>query len=745
MLRSAGVFALALAAAAAQLPAQDQRSIAGRVLSLSDSTPLASVQVTVSGGRFGLTDSSGTFTLDAPPGSIQIAIRRVGIVPDTVSVPAGQDSVVIYARLLAVPLGVVRVEAEVAPERARFDTLALPGIVTLSARDIARTPALLEPDVIRAIQLLPGTVARNDYSIGYNVRGGEADQNLVAVDGATVFNPSHLGGLFGTFDVNAIDRVDFMTSGFPATYPGRLSSILDINVRPGSTERWHGSGAITLLSSKLLLEGPVGPSSILVGARRTYVDQVIKAFSKEEFPYYFADAIGKVNLPYGSGSELSLTAFWDRDILDQNLIEGSEGVDPIDLRFHWGNSLAAANWRHRAGRTVFNQHLSYTEFSIGFGFPGLLELGNRARLWSGRTAATLTAGSHSIGLGGQFETYDLPFTISAAALGDSAFYRRNHQPRVWSAVLDDQWQVMPSLLVRGGVRGDRVPGASFTGLSPRASFKFFLTPDQALTGSAGRYHQVVQSARDQEVPLDIFEFWVGADRNVPVARSDHLVVGYERWLGAANQISIEAYRKTFDDLIAPREGFANRAPEDEFRPVRGNAWGIDLLLRRHAGTVRGWVAYSFGRAVRESEGLTYQPSHDRRHTLNIVVELPGPLHSEMALRWGLGSPLPYTPFIGEWRHTEYSPTRGRFVQPENEPLGGALNSARYPAYSRGDLGLRWRGHLWSVQWEPYLQVVNVYNRRNVFAHFYDFGSAPPRRTTLFQLPFLLSFGAEFSW
>src|SRR6202040_322316 len=134
---------------------------------------------------------------------------------------------------------------------------------TLSQRDIARAPGLLEPDVVRAVQLLPGTVARNDYSIGYNVRGGESDQNLVRLDGITILNPSHLAGLFSTFDVNAIDHADFLTGAFPAEYSGRLSSVLDVTVRDGDHEHVHGSGGASLLTSKLLLEGPAGPASFL--------------------------------------------------------------------------------------------------------------------------------------------------------------------------------------------------------------------------------------------------------------------------------------------------------------------------------------------------------------------------------------------------------------------------------------------------------------------------------------------------
>ncbi|MBI4500821.1 MAG: TonB-dependent receptor plug domain-containing protein [Gemmatimonadetes bacterium] len=254
------VFVLALFAGTSRLEGQEGRQIAGRVLSAGDSAALVAVWIGTVGGASTLTDSAGRFSLPVPRGPVRLAIRRVGLVADTTLVPPDRDSVTIFARNQAVRLAPVGVEAEVSPARARFDTLAQPSIVTLSPRDITRAPGLLEPDVMRVIQLLPGTVARSDYSILYNVRGGESDQNLVLLDGITVFNPSHLAGLFTTFDINAVDRADFLTGGFPAEYSGRLSSVLAIRVRPGSSERVHASGGVSLLLSKLLVEAPAGPA-----------------------------------------------------------------------------------------------------------------------------------------------------------------------------------------------------------------------------------------------------------------------------------------------------------------------------------------------------------------------------------------------------------------------------------------------------------------------------------------------------
>jgi hypothetical protein len=706
-----------------------------------------------------LTDSSGRFVLETPGQPILLATRRIGILADTVAVAAERDTVTIFARPLAVRLAEVGVEAEVSPARARFDTLAQPNLVTLSPKDIVRAPGLLEPDVLRAVQLLPGTVARNDYSTGYNVRGGESDQNLVLLDGITVFNPSHLGGIFSTFDVNAVDRADFLTGGFPSEYSGRLSSVLDVTVRPGSHRGVHGSGGVSLLSSKLLMEAPIGPVSVLISGRRTYADQVIKAFSSDDLPYYFSDLMGKVDLPYRGGGDLSFTGYWGRDVFAPNLIAADSGRQAVDLRFDWGNRLGGFNWRQPIGKALLQQHVSVTEFRTGLDLsPNLVRFDNRARLWTGRTVLTLPRiASNDLKLGLSAERYDMNYSISnpssegaftgddRTAGGGTALLNRNYDPRVFSIFLHDQWWATHSFILRGGLRTERVTGANFTGISPRASFKLFLSGDHAFTGSVGRYYQAVQSERDQEIPISLYEFWVGASASVPVARSDHLVLGYEGWIAGGTQFSVEAYHKTFDHLITPNRALALRDSGDAFLPVNGTASGFDVLLRRHVGFIRGWVAYSFVRAIRNSEGMEFPPAHDRRHTINIVLQAPGPWHSDLGLRWGFGSPLPYTPLLGDWEHRTYSPTYGAYFGARDEPLGGDINSARYPYYSRLDIGLRWHGRKWGLAWEPYLQVVNAYNRRNVFTYFFDDGTTPPTRTAFFQLPILVTFGVDFSW
>lgn len=744
------LLAVALSFDAAGLAAQGGRDIRGHVRAAADSSAIAGVRVTVVGGnRMAVTGRDGGFTLRAVPrGLTTLALLGGGIVPDTVAMPLGRDTITIYVRRLSIALPAVVIRGERQPvARERFESTAQLSTASLAPAEITRAPGLFEADVVRVVQLLPGSVTKNDYTIGYNVRGGEADQNLVQLDGIPVFNPSHLAGLFSTFDANAVASTDFYVGGFPAAYPGRLSSVLDVRLRSGDPDavRWHGQ--VSLLSSKLLVEGPVGPATFLAAARRTYADAVVSLLTSEVLPYYFTDAVGRVTLPYGRRGAVAVTGYWGRDVLDLELVQPDVDRDGVRLAFDWGNRLAGVTWRHPVGRRgLVDTRVGLSEFSTTLGLtPSLVRFDNRARLYTAQVLVAPAPGTrHDIQVGAGVESYAMDYAVESFAL-ETSFFRARYRPTVWSAFLEDEWRAARGLLLRPGVRVEHVTGAGTTALSPRLSVKLFLDARTAAIGSVGRYHQAIHSIRDQELPVTVYEFWIGADRFVPVARADHLVLGFERWLREDLQLSLEGYRKTFANLVTPNRAQDLRLEGDEFLPVSGDAWGLDLLLRKHLGALRGWIAYGFTKASRRALGTTYPPAHDRRHTLNVVAFLPGPLGSDLGIRWGLGSPLPYTGFVGEWDHRFYSATEGHWVDFDTEPISAAINGERYPPYSRLDVSMRWDFTGWGVRWEPYVQIANVYNRRNVFLYFFDYLDSPPTRTGVSQIPLLPTFGVELSF
>jgi hypothetical protein len=741
------VTVLILVAVVGPVQAQRIRDVTGTVLTSTDSTPIGGVLVSIRSERITVvSDDQGNFRLpDVPPIRVQVVFSRIGVEQDSIWLAPNQVGVTVYLDLAPIELPAVTAFAD-PPAKTRFQETVQPSIVTLDQETIRRLPALMEADVVRVVQMLPGTVALNDYTVGFNVRGGEADQNLTQLDGVTVFNPSHLGGLFSTFDADAVDRVDFITGAFPAEYGGRLSSVLDVGVRPGRRDRFGVRGNVSFLATKVLVEGPIGGSgaSFLVGGRRTYADVLVGLLSNENLPYHFADAVGKLSTPLGRGT-LSLTGYWGEDVVNWTWIEEKPGQDAVILKADWGNKLLGIRFQHPLGRQRLFVDAGVTTFSTAFGLePGILQAENTVRLLSTKAMLELTPhAAHTIRVGAGVEDYRMTYDVGSESFS-SEFFTARYQPRVWSTFADWQWETFSWLFLRPGVRMEAVEGPDVVTVAPRIGAKAFLTPDLAVTGSIGRYYQPIHSFRDQNVTWNIFDFWVGADSTIPVARSDHLVLGFEKWFGGTVSVTLEGYRKTFHDIIDANLNEDPKISGDETLPVNGDAWGIDLLVRKHWGTVTGWVSYSLMKTQRQGHDQEYPAVHDRRHTVNVVMQMPGLFGSDMSVRLGYGSALPYTPFIGEWRHRYYRSDVNAFNASEREPIASPfLNSARYPYYGRVDVSFRWETRKWGGILRPYVQLVNLLNRKNVFIYLWDYSSSPATQSAVSQIPLLPSVGVEF--
>jgi hypothetical protein len=169
------------------------------------------------------------------------------------------------------------------------------------------------------------------------------------------------------------------------------------------------------------------------------------------------------------------------------------------------------------------------------------------------------------------------------------------------------------------------------------------------------------------------------------------------------------------------------------------------LLRKYEGRFTGWIAYGYAKADRHTAEQSFPPPHDRRHTLDLVIQTRGPFGSNMGIRWGYGSALPYTGISGQWLHREYNAELHAFDWYEDEVVSSVINGERFPHYSRLDIGFRWEVEKWGATWHPYFQLVNAYNRANVWVYSFDYDRAPPTRTGFSQLPILPTIGVEFEW
>lgn len=768
-----GVAALLLVAPARESRGQEVAvgTIRGRVISSPSRNPVARASVSVLADRPGaallgaLTDELGRFEIrSVPAGRRVLRIRGAGhqVTERQVEVRAGQTSdILVEMAREATRLAEITTRAQ-APEREEFERQPQVSRVTVSGETVKRLPVIGEPDVLRVVQLLPGVVAKNDFTAGYNVRGGESDQNLVLLDGIPVYNPFHLGGLFGTFIDETVGDFQLLAGGFPASMGGRLSSVLDVTPAVDERQGIHGGGGVSVLASNLVLAGtlPDGRTSWSIAGRRTYADKFVDLISDRTLPYHFEDGQTTVRRALPGGGSLSLTGYLGSDILDVNIADFGDSTQAGagHVVFAWGNRLAGLTWRQPLGSgraitgdsSVFIQRFSWTGFKTTLDLgEGSLTFRNSIQEWRGYGSLERKKGRSTTHVGYEYSQHAVRYYVDAEQAGTPLFDLRQN-PAALSLFGDVTWRGGEKLLLRGGLRGETVTGTGWTGLSPRLSARWYVTPDFAVTGAVGQYAQWMHALRNDDAPVRIFDFWVGSDRWVDVSSARQAVAGVERWLGTARFVRVEGYFKRFSQLPEPDPKDDPAIRGDEFLMVDGNSYGVDVFLRQlESKRLAGWIAYGWGVSTRVRDGQRYFPVHDRRHNLNMVATFRLGDRYTFGSRLGFGTGLPYTTIVGQLVRRIYDPNINSWdtgvVGGFREPVGGTRNASRYPVFQRLDVSVtrssQWRG----VNWMPYISLVNAYNARNVFTYVFDYTDNPPTRTALSQFPFIPTIGMSVNW
>jgi hypothetical protein len=710
------------------------------------------------------TGAAGRFRLAVAPGVYQLRVEALGYGPELrpLRVLPG-ETVIVTVALDAAAVAVADITVRTRRDRTRFEEEAGATVSELTGRDLRRLPGLAEGDVLRAVEVMPGVISTSDFSAAFNVRGGAADQNLILLDGVPIYNPFHLGGVFSVFNSDMVERAELMAGGFPARYGGRVSSVLDVRSDPGDGTV-AVDGGVSILATRAALAGGL-PTELAEGlgfervdarvaARRSYLDVLLSPVT--DFPYHLTDVQGAARA-FTRRGVLTLTGYAGEDVLDLR----NTPDFPLPVRLDWGNQALGGRWTGRAAGHYLEVRASMSAFTTGVLFPDFEDtrVYSRIREWRAGADAVRPYGRAEIGAG-----------LELARIGyDNRFESGG---TVFRAGADDGWLAAGYLqlslqssrwLAELGVRVDGWNAASAPWAvepAPRVALKRFVGDgDAALKLAVGRYTQALHSLRDEEVPIGV-DLWVTAGARAPVLVSDQVQVGYERfgdgWSGA-----IEAYYRRFDGVITINPAAQPDDPLDTFLAGRGTSYGADLILRREAAPGRrldGWVTLSWLRARRTfpdalrpgAPELTYAPIFDRRVDMDLVLRYPLPAGIEGGLRLNFGTGLPYTRPVGAYASYTYQLIDGR-LEPvvrgeEDRPQGavvlGPRNAERYPSYHRLDLGLRREIRRGWGTLTPFLDILNVYDRRNVLFYFYEYGADPPVRTGISMLPLVPTLGVE---
>src|SRR4051812_9975191 len=496
-----------------------QATIRGQVRNGRTNEPVSGATVIIVGTRIGtVADTGGRYDIGGiAVGWARVRARFIGYEDreQLVNLNDGETRTLDFRLTESITtLGAVLTEAKAA-EREVFEQRPNLGVTMLSAKVVSSIPRLGEADVLRAAQLLPGVLARNDFTAGLNVRGGEADQNLILLDGYPIFNPFHLGGLFGTFIDGSVGELELRTGGFPAQFGGRLSSVLDIlspeETRPGL----HGQSTLSMLDTSAVLDGTVnnGLGSWLIAGRRTYADKVLKALGKDAVPYYFADGQAHFSYRLSPATTIAFTAYNGRDDLTADLAAADSAADGGGLSFWWGNRVVGTTITHAFANATATQHVSYTLFHTNLDLAnGALQLDDQVRETSLRGSLDFRpSGKHSPSVGYDVTKDDMAYTAGSTDAAASIVDEHQH-PMSFGGYLDDVWKPSDRVLLEGGLRYERLQGSGWQAVSPRLSAKYFLTKDIALTAAMGRYSQWLHSLAREDIPVRLFDFWTSSDR-----------------------------------------------------------------------------------------------------------------------------------------------------------------------------------------------------------------------------------------
>lgn len=584
-----------------------------------------------------------------------------------------------------------------------------------------------EVDIIKVVQLMPGVAKGGEGSTGMFVRGGDADQNLVLLDEATVYNIGHLFGFFSVFNPDAIKDLSIVKGGFPAHFGGRLSSVLDVRMKEGNNQKWRVEGGIGLLSSRLTVEAPIikDRSSFLISGRRTYIDKVFKTFGTP-LPYYFYDLNAKFNYKISDRDRIFFSAYFGDDVLayEENVAGEEEETFDLGFGFQLGNFTQTLRWNH-----IYNPKL-FANFSLihtSFNYDIRGDIANNSVL--------IKSEIRDLGAKLDFTNYlsentQLRFGLQTiwhrfrpnilSAQGDISGFLNNSEGVLRNtpelAIYGNyEFQATEKLKLNGGLRltGAAVKNRLYAAPEPRLSGNYALNDKQSLKLSYSRMIQYMHRVSSSTVALPT-DLWYPVSEKVRPQSAHQLAAGFNQYFPKPNlSFTFEGYYKHMDDLIEYKEG-SNLILNDNFEDLllqgSGKSWGFEFLLRRSSGKLNGWIGYTLAWSRRYfddlNEGEPFWAKYDRRHTLSIVGN------------WELTKKLT---FSAVWEYSSgarFTPIRAQYIYPNSAltdieiiPVYSKRNEFRLSPAHRLDVNLviRNKPHKrFRTEW--HIGAYNFYNR-----------------------------------
>lgn len=694
--------------------------------------------------RGAVTNKSGYFALYLPSGVSHIVeVSSIGYAPSILEVRLNENQQKTITFILS-SSAVMGQEVVVQTDREK-EMREAPQVsrVSIQPAQVAMLPKAGEADLFRILQLIPGVQTISELSSGLYVRGGSPDQNLILLDGSTLYNPSHFFGFFSTFNSDAIKDVDLIKGGFPAQYGGRLSAVLNVTNKDGDLYNTHGKFSLGLISSRASIETPIGNGALSLSGRRTYIDLILDAtgLTEElEIPSYrFYDLNGKFTQDLGDFDKIAVSGYGGSDALSLSSDNAASRVS-----VGWGNQAGSVAWTHIFASNLFSRfaingshYFSLSEFGLG---DNSFTFDNDIRDYSLHgDIEWFSGGNNLLKTGFQLSQYEFKLNIKAGNNPPNADI--DLKPIYWAAYVSDEWKPNEEIAVTAGLRVDGITSNGDIGIDPRISARYILNENVTLKASYGIYHQYLKLATN---PLfTAFDLWMPVDSTQAASKASQYVLGVATVPWEGYSLEVEAYYKDMSNLVEIKPNIVTgNSLDDIFFLGNGYSYGLEFFLQKQIGDLTGWIGYTLAYNRRTfpaiNDGETFPPIYDRRNDLNIVGTY------RINDRWTVGSAFIYA--TGQ----SYSQTTAYYVAYEPDyagkpiPIEGSKNGLRLPPYHRLDLSATYSFGLFSDtrNAELNIDIYNVYNHRNVWVRRTEPGTNPPKVEDIKLLPILPTFGIQ---
>lgn len=714
--------------------AENQFTVSGYIKDSLTGEALASALIwnTANSNEGTLSNDYGFFSLSTTQNINEISISYIGYRTKVVKVENGIMTIFLAPAILQTAEIVVQDEGAeknvVKNEMSR---------AKLDIQTVKKLPVLFgEVDVLKSITLMPGVKQGNEGSSGLYVRGGSPDQNLILLDDAPVYNPSHLASFLSAFNGDIIKNIEVIKGGMPAQYGGRLSSIVNVSMRDGNNQKFAGSGGIGLLSGRFALEGPIvkNKSSFIVSGRRSFIDAAT-LFTPKDYKgntYYFYDLNVKANYILNTKNRLYLSGYMGQDVLKVNIPIG------IKVGINYGNKLAALRWNHLFNDKLFcNTTLSYYKYNIDYNST------------FGENSTTIVSGIQDmivrhdyqyfpnskaiIRWGGQYNYHTFSPGIatgqqSNVPITTEIAKKYAHEGALYAAA---DWNISEKLAITGGLRYSlfnlvKDSLAKYHGWEPRFTSTYRINKRSSVKAAYARTYQYVQLATTTGAiaPTDV---WIPASKAAKPQHADQFNIGYFRnYADNGFETSVEVYYKNMYNLVTFRPGMplVFNTDLDAYTLLgKGKSYGLEFFIKKNTGKTTGWLGYTWSKTIHQFDSLNagkaFFSRYDRRHDISLT------LNHVFSPKWS-GS-LVFVYSSGNWmtlptkRFDYYTAFSGQ-SSPLIVDYYTKVNNVQAPAYHRGDISFTYtpqpkKARKYKSNWV--FGVYNFYNHLNPYFIYLD--------------------------